>query len=456
MEVVVKELDSRQALLTAEVEEEWLDPFLRTASRRLANRVAIPGFRKGKAPHRVVLRHMGKEALIREVIDELGEAAYDEAVEKSRLEPIQLDDLEIAEWEPLTLAMTVSLKPTIDLGDYRSLPVAIREVEVEDVEIEDVLRGLQEQYAERVSVDRPAALGDFALVDVEGTLDGREVVKLDQQEYQLRSDADSPVANFGEKLIGMSVGEERSFRVAFPGDYEDETFAGHEVDFRAHLYNLQEKHLPEMNDDLARMVGGFASLEELRRKIADDLYSRRDAEQKDELVEGLLDSIAEEGEIDYPPLFLNRELEAMVRMLVLDLQEQGFTLQGYLRATDRTIEDLVDEFRPTAAKRVRRSLVLAQLVEEEAIEVEDREVEDELVRLTEVYGQDTKAVREALSSNDQVREDLRNRLYGRKLVERLSELTVKTAEEDVVKIEEPSLAGEEDRVSLEEDFSDSS
>lgn len=454
MEVVVRELDSRQALLTAEVEEEWLDPFLRTASRRLANRVAIPGFRKGRAPHRVVLRHMGKEALIREAIDELGKAAYDEAVEKSQLEPIQLDDFEIAEWEPLTLAMTVSLKPIIDLGDYRSLPVAIEEVQVEDGDIQDVLRDLQEQFAERVSVDRAAALGDFALVDVEGTLDGREVLRLDQEEYQLRPHADSPVANFGEKLIGMSVGEERSFTVTFPDDYEDETFAGHEVDFRAHLHNLQEKHLPEINDDLARMVGGFASLEELRRKIADDLYSRRDAEQKDGLVDELLDSIAEEGQIDYPPLFLNRELEAMVRMLVLDLQDQGFTLEGYLAATDRTVEDLVDEFRPTAEKRVRRSLLLTELVEEEAIEVEDREVEQELARLTEVYGQDTKAVRDALSSNDQLREDIRNRLYGRKLVERLSEFTATAAGEDIVRVEESSLAGEEGRVSLEENFSD--
>ena len=454
MEVAAKELKNKQAILTAKIEEEWLDPFLRTASRRLANRVAIPGFRRGKAPHGVVLRHMGKEALIREVIDELGKAAYDEAVEESGLEPIQLDDFEIAEWDPLTLSMTVSLRPTIELGDYRSMPVAIEEVRGEEGDVEDVLRDLQEQYAERVPVERPAALGDFARVDVEGTLQGRVVLKLDHQEYELRPDADFPVADFSERLIGMSVGEERSFSVTFPDDHEDEELAGHEAAFRVHLHNLQEKHLPEMDDELARMAGGLATLEELRQKIREDLRLRREAEQKDELAEKLLDSIAEEGQIDYPRLFLNSELEAMVRMLTLNLQEQSFTLEGYLRTTGRTVEDLLDEFRPTAEKRVKKSLILAKLVEAEGIEVEDSEIEEELARITEVYGQDTNGVTDALLSNDRVKEDIRNRLYGRKIVECLSEFRGKAEAEEITEAGEPSVAGEKERVSLEETPSD--
>jgi len=431
LEVVTKELKDRQALLTVKVEEEWLDPFLKTASRRLANRVAVPGFRRGKAPHRVVLRHLGKEALIREAMDELGKAAYDEALEESGLEPIQLDDFEIVEWEPLTLGMTVSLKPVVEPGAYQSMPVAIEEVKVEEGDAEDVLRHLQEKYAEKVSVERPAARGDLALVDVEGTLEGRVVLKMDQQEYELAADAEFPIADFGEKLIGMSAGDEKSFSVTFPDDYDDGELAGQEVAFRVHLHNVQEKRLPEMDDELAKIVGGFATLQELREKIREDLYLSREAKQKDELADKLLDSIAEEAQIDYPPLFLNRELETMVRMFAFDLQEQGFTLEGYLRTAGRTAEDFLDELRPAAEERVRKSLVLGKLVEEEGIEVEDSEIEEELARVTQVYGQDTQEIRDTLLRNERIKEDTRNRLCGRKIVERLSAISSRGEEESM-------------------------
>jgi trigger factor len=455
LEVITKELKNRQAVLTAKVDEEWLDPFLRTASRRLADRVDFPGFRKGKAPHRIVLQRMGKEALIREVIDDLGKAAYDIAVEESGLEPIQLDDFEITELEPLTLSMTVSLRPAIELGNYRGLPLAMEEVEVEEGDVENVLQGIQEQYAERAPLERSAAVGDFAFVDLEGTLEGRVVLKLDQQEYELRTDAEFPVGDFSEKLIGMSVGEESSFGVTFPDDYEDEDLAGHEVAFRVHVNGLQEKSLPEVDDDLAKMVGGFATLDELRQKIREDLHLQREAEQKDEVTERILDSLAEEAEIEYPPLFVNRELEAMLRRLALDLREQGFTLEGYLGATDRTVEDLLDEFRPTAEKRIEKSLVLAKLVEEEGIEVEDSEIEEELARMTEVYGQDTQGLKETLLSSEQVREDIRNTLYGRKIVESLSEISASVEEEETEEAGEPSPQ-EKASISSEEPLSDSS
>jgi len=423
LEVTTKELENRQAILTAKVEDEWLDPFLRTGSRRLATRFEIPGFRKGKAPHQVVVQRMGKEALVREVIDDLGRAAYDEAVDKSGLEPIRLEDFEIAEWAPLTLRMTVSLKPIIELGDYRSRPVGLEKVEVKDEDVEAVLRDLQERYAERVSVDRPAALGDFALLDMEGSLGDRVVLKLEQQEYELRADADFPVGEFAERLAGIPAGEQASFDLTFPDDYEDEDLAGHEVTLRVHLHSLQEKVLPEIDDELAKMVGGLGSLAELTEKIREDLYLHRDAELKDQLAEKLLESIAEEAQVDSPPLFVDAELETMVRMLVRDLQEQGFALEGYLKTSGRTLENLLDEFRPTAEKRVRESLVLAKLVEVEDIEVEDAEIEEDVARITDAFGQDTQGLRDALLSNEHVREDIRNRLYGRKIVELLAELS---------------------------------
>lgn len=423
MEVATKELENRQAVLTTILDEKWLDPFMKSASRRLASRAAIPGFRKGKAPHGVVLRHMGREALVREAIDDLGQAAYEQAVEESGLEPIQLDDLEIAEWEPLTLRLTVSLPPEVDLGDYRSIPLEVEQVEVGEEDIEDALKELQEQYAERVPVDRPAQLSDFAVLDVDGTVDDRVVLKVDEQEYELREDGESPIADFAEKLVGMSSGEERSFDLTFPEDYDDEDLADQEVSFVVHLHELQEKHLPAVDDELAKMAGGIETLDDLREDIRQTLQARREAKELDESAERLLDALLEQAEIDSPPVFVNRELEAMVRGLAYDLQQQGFTLDGYLRTTDKTGEDLIEEFRPTAEKRVKKSLILSQIIKEEGVEVEDSDIEDEIARMTRVYGEENQALRDALLGNDQVREEIRNKLYGRKVVQRLTELS---------------------------------
>jgi trigger factor len=426
LQVATKELENRQAVLTATLDEEWLDPFMKTASRQIASRVEIPGFRKGKAPHRVVLSHMGREALVREVLEDLGQAAYEEAVRESGLEPIQLDDFEISEWEPLTLRLSVSLPPVVDLGDYHSIPVHLEEVEVADEDVDTALKDLQEQYAERVSVDRSAQLSDLAVLDVEGTVGDRVVLKLEEQEYELQEGSDAPVPDLADKLVGMSPGEDKSFNLTFPDDYEDEDLAGLDVSFLVHLHSLQEKHLPEVDDELAKMVGGFENIEKLRQEIAQDLHTRRWARQQDESAERLLDALLEQAEIDSPPAFVNRELESMVGGLAYDLQRQGFTLESYLKTTDRSVEDLVEEFRPTAEKRVSKSLILAQLVKEEGVEVEDEEIEQEVASMTRVYGQEKDVLRDALLRNEQIKEEIRNKLYGRKVVQRLAGLSQET------------------------------
>jgi trigger factor len=452
LEVATKELDNRQVVLTAKVDDEWLDPYMRSASRRLAARISIPGFRKGKAPHRVVERHMGREALVREVIDDLGQAAYEQAVEESGVEPMHLDDLEIAEWDPLTLRLTVSLPPVVELGDYATIPLEAEEVSVADEDVDEVLGGLQEQYAERVPAERPLEMSDFAVVDIEGTIGDRTVV---EQVYELEQGNDAIVTGFAENLVGLSPGEERSFAVTFPDDYEAEELAGSEVSFLVRLHELQEKHLPALDDELAKMAGGFESLEELRNEIRQDLYASREAKHLDELAEGLLDSLVEKSTVDAPPVFVNREVEALIRGLAYEIQEQGFTLEGYLKATDRTADDLIAEFQPTADTRVKKSLLLAKLVEEEGVEVEDSEIEDEVTRMTRAYGQDRQVLRDALLGNEQIREDIRNKLYGRKVVQRLLQgpgvVDGETPEVDSAALtaEEPSSEVDGDEASVE-------
>jgi trigger factor len=416
LEVVTEELEHRQAVVTATVDEEWLDPFMRKASRSLAARLDIPGFRRGKAPYGVVVRHAGREALVREVIDDVGRTAYEEAVAETGLEPIHLDDLEIEEWDPLTLRLTVSLPPVVELGDYHSVRLEVKPVEVGEDDVQKALQEFQEQYAEKVSVERPAQLSDFALLDIGGTVDGRAVLDLEQQEYELREDGEGVIGKFAGQVVGMSPGEEKTFDVEFADDYEDEELAGQQVSFTVRLHNLQEKHLPAIDDELAKMVGGFDSLAALRKDVEEVLYLRRQAKQQDELAEELLDRLLEDAKVDAPSTLIDGELEAMVSGLAYELQEQGFTLEGYLKTTGRDLEDLLDEFRLAAEKRVKKSLILAELIKQEGVEVEDQEVEEEAGRMTRVYGQEREVLRDALLGNERIREEIRNKLYGRTLV----------------------------------------
>jgi len=256
LKIDVQRLDSWEAALTVEVEPERLQASMKTAARQLSERRPLPGFRKGKAPYAVALRHFGEEFVRSEALESLGQKVYEEALDQSEIEPYAAGSLNDVELDPLVFKFTVPMQPEVELGPYRSVRLAYTAPEVTDEAVEDSLEHLREHQALLEPVERPAELGDVVTVDVAGTLTDQPepefLMKDEGVSLLLSAEADWPLPGFAEKLAGISAGEERQFDMTFPEDYANESLRGRPAHFVASASAVKSRSLPEWSDDLAK------------------------------------------------------------------------------------------------------------------------------------------------------------------------------------------------------------
>ncbi len=429
MKVNTEKMENCQAVLTIEVEEERVERSLKEAAQRISKRTRIPGFRAGRAPYHIVERMVGKEAVFDEALEELGSQVYREALEESELEPIDRTEMEVVEREPLTLKMTVPLKPEVELGDYQSIHVEPQEVKVEEEEIEKVLTALREERGEWVPVEREAQEGDLLTLDVEGRADGERVVGAEEQEYILRLGAEVPVKGFPESIEGMKAGEEREFTLAYPVTHPRDELAGRKVEFRVHLLGLKGKKLPPLDDEFAKTVGDFESLKELRERVESVLRARAETRERERVAEEVLTAMTDQAKIAYPPTVLERQLGSMIENYGKAVARQGFTLSRYLEVVGKSEEELRGELRPQAEERLKKTLVFSKFTEEEGIAVEEEEVDQEVDEIADSYGDQAEEVKKALLSPEPQR-SIRSRLFSQKALERLVEIGTATPEEE--------------------------
>jgi len=429
LKVNTEKMENCQAVLTIEVEEERVERSLKEAAQRISKRTRIPGFRAGRAPYHIVERMVGKEAVFDEALEELGSQVYREALEESELEPIDRTEMEVVEREPLTLKMTVPLKPEVELGDYQSIHVEPQEVKVEEEEIEKVLTALREERGEWVPVEREAQEGDLLTLDVEGRADGERVVGAEEQEYILRLGAEVPVKGFPESIEGMKAGEEREFTLAYPVTHPRDELAGRKVEFRVHLLGLKGKNLPPLDDEFAKTVGDFESLKELRERVESVLRARAETRERERVAEEVLTAMTDQAKIAYPPTVLERQLGSMIENYGKAVARQGFTLSRYLEVVGKSEEELRGELRPQAEERLKKTLVFSKFTEEEGIAVEEEEVDQEVDEIADSYGDQAEEVKKALLSPEPQR-SIRSRLFSQKALERLVEIGTATPEEE--------------------------
>jgi len=446
LKVNTEKMENCQAVLTIEVEEERVERSLKEAARRISKRTRIPGFRTGRAPYHIVERMVGKEAVFDEALEELSSLVYHEALEQSELEPIDRAEMEVVEREPLTLKMTVPLKPEVELGDYQSIQVEPQEVKVEEEEIEEVLTALREERGEWVPVEREAQGGDLLTLDVEGRADGEQVVGAEEQEYILRLGSEVPVKGFPEMIEGMKPGEEREFTITYPVAHPNANLAGRKVEFRVRLLGLKGKNLPPLDDEFAKTVGDFEGLKELRDQVESMLRARAETRERERVVEEVLTAMTDQAKITYPPALLERELDSMMEDYAQAVARQGLTLPRYLEVVGKSEEELRRELRPQAEERLKKALVFSKFTEEEGIAVEEEEVDREVDEIADSYGDQAEEVKKALLSPEPQR-SIRSRLFSRKALERLVEIGTATPEE---KAEEEKKAAKLKVLTLED------
>jgi trigger factor len=461
LKIESKELEERQVELIVEVPDDQLRQAMRSTARRLSKETKIPGFRPGKAPYEVVLTKFGEETIFEEALDTLGQEIYRTSLEETELEPYAPGVFnEVVSREPLTLRFTVPLAPVIELGAYRELRVPYEAPQVTDEALEEALEELRQRQALIEPAERPAQDGDVVVLDAYGELvdDGSEEDKrlLDTKGVSVlvEEDTDFPVEGVYEHLKGLSAGEERSFEYTFPDDYQAEDLRGRKARFDLKCLEVKSRLVPDWSDDLAKTIGEFESLLDLRVKLRESLQKQAERDAEGEYTEEVVEQLVQQASVSYPPAVLEEETERLLRDLSVRLHSQNLTLEDYLKVESKSLDDLRKELEPDARERIARGLILGEIVDQEGLDVEDVEIEDEIKRIVEPLGAEgTQELRKAFQS-DAGRRRVALDLLTEKAVERLlaiarGEQIEPPAEKAGTTTEEPNEADQDSVSELE-------
>lgn len=446
MKVSAERLENCQIELTIEVGEERVEQELRRVARRVSKRKRIPGFRPGKVPYDVVLRYFGKDALYGEVLEDLGQTVFKEALEKEDIEPFAQAELVDVQLEPMVLKMMVPVAPIVELGDYRQLRLTPPEVTVSDEEVEAALKNIQAQHGQWQPVERSAQFGDQVILDIESTVEGEVVLSNKERALLLKAESSYPLPGFHEQIVGVVIGEDREFVLTYPENLASEKLAGRESHFKVHLHDLKELVLPEMDDDLAKTVGDFETFDELKARVRENLQAEAEREAESRFANEVLTATVERARIEFPPVLLERELDSLLEEQDRALrQREGLSLDNWLEINKKSKAEHRDELRPRAEERLKRGLTLGQVVELEGITVEEEEIEAQIERMSSAFGEQADKVRDVFSSPDNKR-SIASDILTTKARERLTAIARGEVEDKTDEVDE-TAGPEEPQVS---------
>jgi len=424
MKVSTENVGNCQISLNIEAEANELDKSLDEAYRHLVNEVSIPGFRKGKAPRAILVQHIGKKNLLDEALEHLVPQLYKQAIESQEIEPIARSEIEIIQTEPLVFKAIVSLKPEVKLGDYHGIKLGPSPVmKITDKEVTAAMEEFRERQGAWVPVDRPVELSDLVTMNIQANVDGKPWLNHKDILYEMDKDSRSPVPRFVSHVQGAEKNKENTFNLTIPDDYPLKEMRGKEGTFNVTVTEIKEKQLPELNDELAKGAG-YDNLEDMRKKVADDLKAKAEARNRLELRQKALDALVEISEVNYPPILEDEEITELLRN---EAQRLGFReLTDYLKKANKTEEEIKQEVRPIAKKRLTQSLVLGKLAEEEKIEISSSEVDNKVDEITNDAEDKEKA--KQFFSLPQVKQSIEQSLRTQKTMDQLLQIAIGNAE----------------------------
>jgi trigger factor len=378
----ITELPESRVRVDAEVPASEVEKRLVRAAKEVGRELKMPGFRKGKVPPPVVIRRVGRSALLEDAVRDGLSRWYVEAIDDAGVAPVGDPKLDLGdlpeEGKPLQFSIEVGVRPTAKLSAYKGLEVGRGEPEVKDAAVDSELEGLRERLATLETVDEAAGKGDFVLVDFNGTVDGEEFAGGTARDELIELGSDRLVPGFEEQLEGARAGEERTVAIDFPDDYGAEELRGKTAQFAVTVKEVKRKDLPELDDDFAVDAAGFDSLQELRDDVRDRLREREEQRIAAEFREAVLDAATNEATIDVPDSLVHARAHELYHQMIHSLSHQGISEEAYLRIAGKDHDQLVDEAKPDAERALRREAVLAAVVEAEGIEPDDDELEEAL------------------------------------------------------------------------------
>ena len=449
MKVTTERLDNCQIKAIIEVDAAEIDNRLRQTARRISRQFNVPGYRKGKAPFHAVLRIFGREAVQQEGLDDWGNELYEAALEQIDVDLYQQGELQEVEWEPFRMTVLLPLQPEVELGDYRVVRVPVEPEPVTDEMIEARLAEYQHQHTQWVPVERPAEFDDQVVVDFEGKVGERLIMSNEEHEMVLQDGATAPMPGFAEAVVGMSPGEDKTFILTVPEDDEQEDLQGQEATVTAHLHTVREQDVPPLDDELAMMVGTYDTLDDLRAALREEMEAAALQQAESGYLDKVLEAMIEQApKVDYPPQAIDREAEILMDRMEQSLAGTGMDLDRFLAMIGKTREVYKQEVHPAAEDRLRKRLVLREIIELEHLTAEEDEVAQEIERLVEDAGPEADRMREVLD-NEMGRLMVTDDLLMNKVQERVIQIGKGEAPELEVEAEVEAEAEPEAKVEVE-------
>ncbi|MCI8321518.1 MAG: trigger factor [Dorea sp.] len=412
MSLQVEKLEKNMAKLTIEVSADDLEKALQGAYKKQKNRIALPGFRKGKVPRQMIEKMYGAEIFYDDAANELIPKAYADAYEECELDIVsrpEIDVVQIEKGKPFIFTAEVAVKPEVTLGEYKGLEVDKVSTRVTQKEIEEKLKEEAEKNARTVTVeDRAVQDGDEVIMDFEGFVDGEAFEGGKGENYPLTIGSGSFIPGFEEQLIGAEAEKEIEVKVTFPEDYHAEELKGKDAVFKCTVHEIKMKELPEIDDEFAAEVSEFDTLDEYKADLKAKIKEQKEADGKRKQEDQAVAKAVENASYEIPEAMIKTNISQMTDDFARRMQSQGLTMEQYFQFTGMTPEKFEEEMRPQAVKRIETRIVLEAVVKAENIEISDEKLAEEIQKLAESYKMEADKLKELMSDAEkkQMKEDM--------------------------------------------------
>ena len=412
---VEKTKNANEIKMEITIEAEKFENAIKKVYFKNAKYFNIPGFRKGKAPQNIVEKYYGKEIFYEDAFNEIAGEEYEKAIEESKLEVVgkpQIDIVTMEKGQDLVFTAVVATKPEVELGKYKGIEIEKIEYNVEESDIDNNLKQMQEKNARVISVETPVENGNVAVIDFEGFVNGKAFEGGKGENYSLEIGSGSFIPGFEDQVIGMKIDEEKDINVKFPDEYFSKDLAGKDATFKVKVHEIKKKEVPELDDEFAKDVSEFDTLKELKDSIKERLVKENEQKAKYEKEDAVMKVVTEGMKADIPAGMVEVEVDNMVKDMEQRMSYQGLKLEQYLKMLNKTEAEFRKDYEPQAIEAIKSRLALEAIIKAEKIEATEKDVKEKLEEMAKNYGKTA----EELEKNENIKEYIKQGIENEKAI----------------------------------------
>ncbi|MDQ0202410.1 trigger factor [Pectinatus haikarae] len=407
MKVSTEKADSQKLVLTIEAPADEFAKSVKVACKQLANRVNIPGFRKGHAPKQILVQNLGRQAILDEAFELLAPKTLNDAFIEEKIEPVDRPQIEIVTLEEgsnVVFKATVTPKPEVTLGEYKGIAIELPKAEVAEEEIEEQIKNMRSHHAKMIDAQEDAVVekDNFITLDFLGKVDGTAFEGGEAKDYPLQVGSGQFIPGFEEQLIGVKIGEEKDVTVKFPDDYHEASLAGKDAVFSCKVNSIKIQELPELDDEFVKKSTSYKDLEDLKKNLHENLLKAAQTRAEGELRNQALKKASDNAKVDIPDVMIDNRVDNMLNELSASLESHSMNMEQYLKYSNTDMAKLRETYRQSAVDAVKTDLVLEKVAQAEELKVNTEEVDAEIAAMAVRYGTTPKEVRKIVAKNGYV------------------------------------------------------